>query len=88
MIKTETNGEIDYEDLRETLRIHRDVPPIIVANIGTTMKGAVDDVDKIRGILHDFAVPSFYTHCDVAERVLARSEERRRLATDSTHPPE
>ena len=66
MIKTLANGEIDYEDLRETLRIHRDVPPIMLANIGTTMKGAVDDVDAIREILHDFATPSFYIHCDAA----------------------
>jgi histidine decarboxylase len=66
MIKTRANGEIDYEDLRETLRIHRDVPPIILANIGTTMKGAVDNIDTIRAILHDFALPSFYIHCDAA----------------------
>jgi len=66
MIKTSANGEMDYEDLRETLRIHRDVPPIILANIGTTMKGAVDNVDTIHEILRDFAVPNFYIHCDAA----------------------
>ncbi|MCH7890810.1 MAG: histidine decarboxylase [Gemmatimonadetes bacterium] len=66
MIKTLANGEIDYEDLRETVRIHRDVPPIILANIGTTMKGAVDNVDTIQGILRDFALPNFYIHCDAA----------------------
>ncbi len=66
MIKAQPSGEIDYEDLRETVRIHRDVPPIILANIGTTMKGAVDDVARIREILHDFAVPDFYIHCDAA----------------------
>lgn len=66
MIKTLANGEIDYEDLRETVRIHRDVPPIILANIGTTMKGAVDNVDTIQGILRDFALPNFYIQCDAA----------------------
>ncbi len=66
MIKTQSSGEIDYEDLRETVKIHRDVAPIILANIGTTMKGAVDDVARIREILHDFAVPNFYIHCDAA----------------------
>ena len=66
MIKARANGEMDYEDLRETLRIHRDVPPIILANIGTTMKGAVDDVDTIREILRDLALPNFYIHCDAA----------------------
>ena len=66
MIKTRANGEMDYEDLRETVRIHRDVPPIILANIGTTMKGAVDDVATIHEILRDFALPNFYIHCDAA----------------------
>ncbi len=66
MIKARPNGEMDYEDLRETLRIHRDVPPIILANIGTTMKGAVDDVATIHEILRDFALPNFYIHCDAA----------------------
>ena len=38
MIRSQPNGEIDYDDLRETVRIRRDVPPIVFANIGTTMK--------------------------------------------------
>jgi len=44
MLKSHPEGQMDYVDLRETLRIHRDVPPIIFANIGTAMKGAVDDL--------------------------------------------
>ena len=66
MIKRSGNGEIDYDDLRETLRIHRDVPPVIMANIGTTMTGAVDNVATIRGILEDLAIPRSYIHCDAA----------------------
>lgn len=66
MIKSQPNGEIDYEDLRETIRIHRDVPPIVFANIGTTMKEAVDRVPRIRRILRDFAIPQSYIHCDAA----------------------
>ena len=66
MIKTQKNGEIDYEDLRETVKIHRDVPPIMLANIGTTMKGAVDNVATIREIFRDFALPNYYIHCDAA----------------------
>jgi histidine decarboxylase len=66
MIKSQPNGEMDYDDLRETLRLHRDVPPIIFANIGTTMKGAVDDLDAIRGILSDLAMPEAYIHADAA----------------------
>lgn len=66
MIKSQPDGQIDYADLRETLRIHRDVPPILFANIGTTMKGAVDDLAKIRAILHDLAIPNAYIHADAA----------------------
>ena len=66
MIKSQDNGEMDYDDLRETIRLHRDTPPIIFANIGTTMKGAVDDLDKIRAILDELAIHQYYIHCDAA----------------------
>ncbi|MCY4383064.1 MAG: histidine decarboxylase [Nitrospinae bacterium] len=66
MIKSQENGEIDYEDLRETIRIHRDSPVIFMANIGSTMKGAVDDVSRVRGILDDLAVTNAYIHADAA----------------------
>jgi histidine decarboxylase len=66
MIKSQPSGEIDYEDLRETIRIHRDVPPIIFANIGTTMTEAKDDVHRIRGLLRELAIPASYVHCDAA----------------------
>ena len=66
MIKSQPNGEIDYDDLYETVRINRDVPVIFMANIGTTMKGAVDDVVRVRGILDDLAVSSSYIHADAA----------------------
>ena len=66
MIKSQDNGEIDYDDLYETVRINRDVPAIFVANIGTTMKGAVDDVGRIQGIVDDLAITSYYIHADAA----------------------
>jgi histidine decarboxylase len=66
MLKSQPNGEIDYADLRETLRIHRDCPPIIFANIGTTMKGAIDNLATIRGILEELAIPNAYIHADAA----------------------
>lgn len=66
MIKSQPDGQMDYADLRETLRIHRDVPPIIFANIGTTMKGAVDDLAQIRAIIEDLAIPNAYIHADAA----------------------
>ncbi len=66
MIKSRDNGAIDCDDLRETIRIHRDTPPIILANIGTTMTGAIDDVAAIRRILDEFAITRAYIHCDAA----------------------
>ena len=66
MIRSQPNGEIDYEDLRETLRIRRDAPPIIFANIGTTMKEGRDDIVRIRHMLDDLAIESRYIHCDAA----------------------
>jgi histidine decarboxylase len=66
MIKSQPDGQMDYADLRETLRSHRDVPPIIFANIGTTMKGAVDDLVQIRAIIEDLAISSAYIHADAA----------------------
>ena len=66
MIKSQDNGEMDYDDLRETVRINRDSPAIIMANIGTTMKGAIDDVGKVREIFDDLAVSASYIHADAA----------------------
>ena len=66
MIRSQPNGEIDYDDLRETIRINRDVPVVVMANIGTTMKGAVDDISKIRAIFDELAIVSSYIHADAA----------------------
>ncbi len=66
MIRSQENGEIDYEDLRETLRIHGDTPVIFMANIGTTMKGAVDDLDRVGSILRDLGITRSYVHSDAA----------------------
>ena len=66
MIRSDPGGRMDAEDLEETIRIHRDVPPIVLANIGTTMKEAVDDLPAIRAILKKLAVHRSYVHCDAA----------------------
>ena len=66
MIRSLDNGEIDYDDLRETLRVHRDVPPILFCNIGTTMKQAVDDIPRIKKLLADLAITNYYLHSDAA----------------------
>ena len=66
MIKSQPDGCIDLDDLRETIRIHRDVPPIVFANVGTTMKGAVDDLEAIQEMFRDLAIQDHYVHADAA----------------------
>lgn len=66
MIRRQENGEIDYEDLEAMIRVNRDLPAVIMANVGTTMRGAVDDIGRIRDILREQAVTSHYIHADAA----------------------
>ena len=67
-INTLQTGEIDYEHFRQRLRANRSKPAIVNVNIGTTVKGAVDDLDKILEVLTDegYKEDSFYIHCDGA----------------------
>jgi histidine decarboxylase len=66
MLRSREDGSMDLQDLRETLRLYRDAPPIIFANSGTTMKGAVDDIRQIRQIIQELALPRSYIHVDAA----------------------
>lgn len=66
MVRSQPNGEIDYADLEEMIKIHRDHPAIIVANIGTTVRGAIDRVDKITEILEREVATKYYIHADAA----------------------
>lgn len=66
MVKSQINGEIDYTDLYDMINVHRDVPPIIFANIGTTMTGAIDDITRIKQILSDLMIHEYYIHADAA----------------------
>jgi histidine decarboxylase len=65
-VRATRTGEIDYDDLRGVLAQRRELPAIIVANIGTTMTEAVDDVATIRRVLRDLAVDQHYIHADAA----------------------
>jgi len=62
-VKSDEKGEMDYIAFQKTLD---DNVPIILANIGTTMKGAVDDVVRIKEILTDLGIKKYYIHCDAA----------------------
>ncbi|PYF72911.1 histidine decarboxylase [Pedobacter nutrimenti] len=65
-ISTQTNGEMDYEDLENTIRMNRQLPVIIMANIGTTMTEARDDIGRIKAILKKLAIKHYYIHADGA----------------------
>lgn len=66
IVKSQQNGEMSYDDLEAALRLNRDKPVIVLANIGTTMKGAVDSLEKIQAALHNTAIHHSYIHCDAA----------------------
>ncbi|KAK4422368.1 Serine decarboxylase [Sesamum alatum] len=68
IISTLTTGEIDCDDLRAKLILNKDKPAIINVNIGTTFKGAIDDLDLIIKTLEEcgFSDNRFYIHCDAA----------------------
>lgn len=66
MIRHQENGEMDYDDLRESLAIHRDMPAIIFATVGTTMTGAVDNITKIKKLLEELLIERNYVHVDAA----------------------
>lgn len=66
MVRSQPNGEVDYQDLCKTMALHRDKPAIIFANIGTTMTEAKDDLGTIRAILKELAITEHYIHSDAA----------------------
>mgnify|MGYP000872784278 CR=1 FL=1 len=66
VIRADKNGEMDYLDLKETVSLYRNRPAVILANIGTTMTEARDNVAVIKEILDSLAIRSYYIHSDGA----------------------
>ncbi|OUD13818.1 histidine decarboxylase [Thioflexithrix psekupsensis] len=60
------NGEIDYNALAEAILQYSNQPVILSLNIGTTMKGAIDSIDRIMEILAQTKTEHYYIHCDAA----------------------
>ena len=52
-ISTLENGEINYQVLKKKLKRNKKFPAIFNVNIGTTMTGAIDDLNKIKEIINN-----------------------------------
>ena len=59
-----SDGSINVEDFQNVLDPNK--PALININIGTTMKGGIDNYDKIIEILKNKSNNVFYIHCDGA----------------------
>lgn len=66
VVRSQDNGEMDYEDLESLIRLNREKPAIFFLNIGTTMTEAVDNLDTIKDIIKKYAIKDYYIHCDAA----------------------
>ncbi|MCB1213134.1 MAG: aminotransferase class V-fold PLP-dependent enzyme, partial [Chlamydiia bacterium] len=58
------NGEIDYSDLKQQLDRKR--PALFSLAIGTTFKGAIDQIDRVVELVKMKKVPAAYFHADAA----------------------
>lgn len=64
-IPVQPSGEMDYTALATALK-NNNHPAIIIANIGTTMTGAIDNIKLIKTTLHQAGIKDYYIHCDAA----------------------
>ncbi|XP_074265972.1 serine decarboxylase-like [Silene latifolia] len=65
-IDTLFSGEIDCAHLKTELLQNKDKPAVINVNLGTSLKGAIDDIDLVLQTLQEcgFQQDRFYIHCD------------------------
>ena len=68
VVASDSRGEMDYDALECLLKENIDKSPIIFANIGTTMLGAIDDLQQIQRRLEKvgFDREQYYIHADAA----------------------
>lgn len=67
MVPSQDNGEINYRALEEKIVANRDKgTPVFFVNIGTTMRGAVDDLRMIHQMISRLKIQKYYIHCDAA----------------------
>lgn len=89
-IPTSYDGCIRLDLLRSEILKNKDKPVIINANIGTTVKGAVDNIDGIIGVLKQINIPRsrYFIHCDGAlfAMMLPFIERENKVSIDFTMP--
>jgi histidine decarboxylase len=66
IIKSQANGEIDYNHFAQQIEKNVKRPAIINLNIGTTVTGAIDQTDKILDILDSLNKKDHHIHLDCA----------------------
>ena len=67
-IKSNELGQIQVDELIATIKRNdpEKHPPLLVINMGTTFKGAYDDLDQILSALDDEGIKERYIHIDAA----------------------
>lgn len=68
LVESQANGEMDYDDLIKKITISGESHPIIFANIGTTVRGAIDNISEIQNRIAALGIPrdQYYLHADAA----------------------
>ncbi len=60
IVDSQVNGELDYERFEQLICANRDYPAIINLNTGTTVKGAIDNLDVVLEILTRNNIKEYY----------------------------
>jgi histidine decarboxylase len=63
LVDTTEDGAMDISDFKDKLKQNNDAPVLVLATIGTTFKGAIDDIDAIQEALRG---TESYVHLDAA----------------------
>lgn len=68
LVESQPNGEMDYDDLIKKITLSGESNPIIFANIGTTVRGAIDNISEIQNRIAAIGIPrdNYYLHADAA----------------------
>lgn len=66
VVGTTDDGVLHYDDLKNKIKKNAKRPVLINLNIGTTVKGGIDDIEKVVTLLESLGIKKYYIHCDAA----------------------